>query len=273
MLRAISDAGEGVYYFIESEESVAEAFADCLGGLLSVVAQNITLKFEAKNGARIKQMLTKYKVETVTAGSHYVVRLGDLQSEEQRDILCSVILPALQEPNSNKTPVVNAQLDYFNVITSLPESIAVDSLIERPSEVSASSKQVPKAIDMQRNRVRVSEALEKANQFATANKIEDAKKILQDTIKIIQASSTASEDFVKGLINDLNDCLSRMADQSQLHHGGLQALNNYQDIHSKQRSAKASPSPASAMSSNSVQSAPSYQTKAKAKMVSKFQQH
>ena len=44
MLRAISDAGRGVYYFVDEIDDVPTAFADCLGGLLSVVGQNIKLR-------------------------------------------------------------------------------------------------------------------------------------------------------------------------------------------------------------------------------------
>lgn len=77
---------------IENEEKVAESFADCIGGLVrygcilsslivSVVAQNIALNFEAKNGTTIKKVLTKYKVTEVKPGVHFTVNLGDIQSE------------------------------------------------------------------------------------------------------------------------------------------------------------------------------------------------
>jgi hypothetical protein len=40
-LTGIAEAGRGVYYFLETTEQVATAFGDCLGGLVSVVAQNV----------------------------------------------------------------------------------------------------------------------------------------------------------------------------------------------------------------------------------------
>jgi hypothetical protein len=39
--------GNGLYYAIEAAEAIPTAFADCLGGLLSVCAENIRLKLEA----------------------------------------------------------------------------------------------------------------------------------------------------------------------------------------------------------------------------------
>eukprot|EP00494_Astrolonche_serrata_P022653 UN22910 len=38
----------GMYFFMENEESIKEGFANCLGGLISVVAQDICVKFTPK---------------------------------------------------------------------------------------------------------------------------------------------------------------------------------------------------------------------------------
>jgi hypothetical protein len=43
----IAEMGNGLYYAIEAAEAIPTAFADCLGGLLSVCAENIRLKLEA----------------------------------------------------------------------------------------------------------------------------------------------------------------------------------------------------------------------------------
>ncbi|XP_065174635.1 uncharacterized protein LOC135804642, partial [Sycon ciliatum] len=50
LLQALSDAGNGVYYYIDTSEKIPESFADCLGGLLSTAAQNIYLEITAENG-------------------------------------------------------------------------------------------------------------------------------------------------------------------------------------------------------------------------------
>jgi len=53
MLKEISDVAEEKYYFIEYEDSIASAFADCIGGLLSISAQGIELTIESSNGITI----------------------------------------------------------------------------------------------------------------------------------------------------------------------------------------------------------------------------
>jgi predicted secreted Zn-dependent protease len=48
--------------------------------------------------------------------------MGDLQSEEERDIVLELNLPALAGPIEGD-PVVKAQLSYFNVITSQLDTV------------------------------------------------------------------------------------------------------------------------------------------------------
>ncbi len=71
---------------------IPDAFADCLGGLLSVVGQNIDVAFEATNGVTIKKLKTKFKVTEKVAGKSYTVTVGDIQSEEEKDLLCDISL-------------------------------------------------------------------------------------------------------------------------------------------------------------------------------------
>lgn len=48
MLTKIAEVGNGMFYYIENPESIPESFCDCMGGLLSVAAQNIELTLQAK---------------------------------------------------------------------------------------------------------------------------------------------------------------------------------------------------------------------------------
>merc|ERR1719240_1038455 len=43
---ATASGAAGMYYYVSTAEDIPNAFADCLGGLTSVVAQNTTLSLE-----------------------------------------------------------------------------------------------------------------------------------------------------------------------------------------------------------------------------------
>ena len=62
-----------------------------------------------------------------------VIQLGDLQSEEERDVLLEISLPATGEEAKDWT-VVCPKLTYFNVISSMMEEVVVDLKVQRCQE-------------------------------------------------------------------------------------------------------------------------------------------
>jgi len=43
LMTSLSDLKDGKFYFVEKLDTVDECFVDCLGGLISVVGQDLTL--------------------------------------------------------------------------------------------------------------------------------------------------------------------------------------------------------------------------------------
>ena len=68
MLRELSDSSGGLYYYVPSIDAVPIAFGDCLGGLLTVAAQNLKLRVMARNGARIKRVVVPTARKATGAG-------------------------------------------------------------------------------------------------------------------------------------------------------------------------------------------------------------
>lgn len=56
--------------------------------------------------------------------------MGDLQSEEERDVVLELRLLTVPDP-VERDPVVQAQLSYFNVITSQMEMVDCQLLVSR----------------------------------------------------------------------------------------------------------------------------------------------
>ncbi|KAL8052019.1 hypothetical protein ABFX02_06G185400 [Erythranthe guttata] len=84
-MHAISDASGGTFSFIESYEMVQDAFASCIGGLLSVVTQELRLTLRsAPNGVEIKSIPSgRYsKTERKTSLLDIVCSYRDVVSKE-----------------------------------------------------------------------------------------------------------------------------------------------------------------------------------------------
>merc|ERR1712232_273357 len=114
MLNEISDAAEGMYYFIENEDSIASAFADCLGGLLSVSAQGIELTIEALNNIKITRIHSQKDCKIIDDGKKYTISLGDMQEGEERDIPFNIFIPECITPIDN-FEIIKLSINYFDI--------------------------------------------------------------------------------------------------------------------------------------------------------------
>ena len=59
-----------------------------------------------------------------------MVSLGDLQSEEERDIVIPINLEAVVA-ECTAQPLIKVTLSYFNVITTLMQTCVVDLTVDR----------------------------------------------------------------------------------------------------------------------------------------------
>ena len=59
MLRAVADAGSGLFYYIDNVDCIPDSFCDCLGGLLSVSAQVINYYYNQASHLVYFNLITK----------------------------------------------------------------------------------------------------------------------------------------------------------------------------------------------------------------------
>ncbi len=78
---------------------VQDAFAQCIGGLLSVVVQDSQLIISSgSSGVELKSIQAgSYDSIIQESGTHGFVKLGDMYAEEERDILLELHMPALEK--------------------------------------------------------------------------------------------------------------------------------------------------------------------------------
>jgi len=117
LLSAIAEFGRGMYTFIENTEMIADVFAQCLGGLVSIVAQEIEIRFKIINNVKINKCLSDaYKMQVIKPNEEYIIHISDIQSEERRDLIWDLQLPKLKEMDDNFN-VVEIHCNYTNSVT------------------------------------------------------------------------------------------------------------------------------------------------------------
>src|SRR3990167_1144059 len=232
MLRAISDTGNGMYYFIEKEATIAKSFAECLGGVSSVVCRNAQLKISLPDKSSVSNIATD--LPWSTSGNTWIVNLSDLFSGERRNIPISIKLPILAAP-ANNVLVATFEVSYDSESGKQSTSCSISVSRPIPAQVKNEISQESVEIDEQRNRVNVANSLKTAVTEAEARKYDAAKKIIQDTLNSLNKSISKDTPFTKGLIEDLEQVLESMRDQATFQRIGIKYMYSLSRSHYQQR--------------------------------------
>jgi Mg-chelatase subunit ChlD len=250
MLKAISDATPGgAYYFVEKDSNVSTAFGDAMGGLLSVVAQGVTVSISVPPEAEAKgvKILKVYHKQAVKrSDTCYTVNVGDFYAEEERDVLLEMELASAAP--SDPAPAVHADVavSFMDTIHKRPASLGpVNCLIGRPAnfEVSAPNDHV----EVQWLRIQTARAIEAANEkAANSGDMDEARQILQNAENSITQSQAYKNDsppiMLEGLLTDLRELTSGFRSYACYHASGSHSAATVSLGYERQRCVESSAS-------------------------------
>lgn len=248
MLRDISQATEGgTYCFVEKDSDVSSAFGNALGGILSVVAQNVSVSINIANEAKehgITINHIKYDKDKVVEQSDgsYLVRIGDFYAEESRDVLFETTLALSSQfqlqDSTMALPHVMVSVSYLDAINKkLVNGRPITKCIERPlgNEVSGTNKHVA----LQSIRVKTVDFIPVVEELAKNNQLDQARACVSDYIENLEAEAKQLDESNNPLIlqflAELNDILSGLASKHQYRTCGSKYMQEQVQSHKYQR--------------------------------------
>eukprot|EP00117_Sycon_ciliatum_P023636 scpid88335/ scgid20038/ len=224
LLQALSNAGNGMYYYIDSSEKIPESFADCLGGLLSTAAQNISLEITAENGCNIVEAYAGRSTKSTHSGVAITLPLGDIQSEECRDCVFCLDLPDLPE-ECDEWVILRAKLTCFNVITSLLEVTEASLKVRRVKQLPA-GRSPSLDVDQHRNRITSAQVIQIASTLADRGDLNGARHMLAQQQAAIRSSASNSRQVTAELDRDMDRVAASLTSTSKWQHGGKHLSSN-----------------------------------------------
>ncbi|XP_028808005.1 E3 ubiquitin-protein ligase WAV3 [Neltuma alba] len=236
-MHSISEMSGGTFSFIEAEDVIQDAFAQCIGGLLSVVVQELQVKVECVHPA-LKLGSVKagsYRASTMADARMATINVGDLYAEEERDFLVTVNVPIDKSCDEMSLLIVRSL--YRDPLTK--EMVALEETskvkIQRP-EV-AGELVVSLEVDRQRNRLRAAEAMAEARVAAERGDLPTAVFILESCHKALSetVSAQAGDRLIVALSAELKEMQERMADQRVYEQSGRAYVLSGLSSHSSQR--------------------------------------
>jgi len=242
MLRDISQATEGgTYCFVEQDSDVASAFGNALGGILSVVAQNVSVSIAIANEAKehgISINDVKHDKAVKQSDGSYLVKIGDFYAEESRDILFQTTLSSQWRGTHTALPHVTVSLAYLDTINKkLVPGHQITKCIERTAggEVSDTNKHVA----LQSIRVKMVELVSMVEEIAKSNKLDEARTIVLKYIKHLEVEAEqmdeSSNPLIVQFLAELNNISSGLASRNKYRTYGSKYMRMQRQSNNDQR--------------------------------------
>ncbi len=214
-----ASGGCGNYVFLQTPDDIPMALVACLGGLLSVVLQNVRVTITPLNGCVVPEVITKFPVTQDAAGGQ-VVTIGDMYAESTKDVLFKVRLPKI-ELGSEVYEVFRCQAVAFNAQTLSMDDVAVVGATRR-TQVDVQRQVLNAQISPHICRQIAVSALERAKTQAASSKLDEGRTELESAmaqIKIIQESQ-GSDCAADELLMDLADTQQNMVTRDRFERVG-----------------------------------------------------
>merc|ERR1719230_1946906 len=224
LMKALAENGRGMYAFIENTDQIADTFAECLGGLVSVVGQNLKVQVQALNNVQINRCLVKgYPVKVDIPGKKHTISVKDVQSEESRDFIFELKVPQI-EAEKKEDPLIQLSVNYDNVVRGSTETLTNICTVNRIDGKQIGERNLE--LDLQYNRVLAANAMEEADKLAKRGQLSDARRVLTTAQEHIEKSRTNQDEFCIGLVKDIQTCQSNMVDHSSYRTRGSKMLSS-----------------------------------------------
>lgn len=218
LLHAIALKTQGVYYYVNTEESIPSTLGECIAGVLSTRAHSIELDIECKDGARVVTIATPFKIEERKLAKEYTVKLELLYTGESKSVLFRLSLRSMSKP-MNCHHLLNLKVTYVNTLTSETEYLSAPISLIRPSMPII--EKIPLCLDLQLNRYAAASSITEAVDLAKKLDLTQARQKLMTTINIIKKSPSGDEPYCQDVIKDLEECISGMFDKSTFSEAGI----------------------------------------------------
>ncbi|CAN6288033.1 unnamed protein product [Urochloa humidicola] len=233
-MHAIAEATGGTFAFVENQEVIQDSFAQCIGGLLSVVVQDARLAVTcAHPGVRVREVKSgRYESRVAEDGASATVDVGELYAGEERRFLLFVDVPRA-EAAEDATQLVKVRCTYRDTATGQAADVAgEDAVVQRPAEVT--DPEASKEVERERVRVGAAEDIAAAREAAERGEHAEAGRILQRRRQAV-LQSAAGDPSYDALLEELEDLSARAEDRREYERTGRACLLTGMSTHAQQR--------------------------------------
>jgi hypothetical protein len=237
-MHAVAEATGGTYSFIENQAVVQDAFAQCIGGLLSVAVQEAWIAVACPHpDVRVRSIKSgRYESRVVAYGRAASVDVGELYADEERRFLLFVDVPRVAE---DVTRLIRVSCTYKESATGKSMQVdGEDAVVRRPAEVTSEEDQKPSMeVQVERFRVEAAEDIAAARAAAERGDHAEAARILDRRQEAARTGDLVSDARCAAVVYELAELSARVSTRQEYEQTGRSSMLSGMSAHAQQRAA------------------------------------
>lgn len=261
LLSEIAEQAHTPFIFVEDTDAIREAFAGAVGGLSSVVAQNVELTLKSR--VPLTAVHTPFEMRWAT-DTEVTVLIPDIMAEERKDVLVEMAVPADSTATAT-TLLLEASAKYSDLKSARRMQTPVITMETNRCDEPQPEVEPDEEVSTQRERIEVAQALKQAAACSDRGEFEEAQRVIERSEGQIQAKKKKTA-YSGAMCLELQDAKSRMKSRADWEQGGRAEVSDARQMHAMQRCAMESGSSKAAVTKCSKQM---YVCSAQSEMISK----
>ena len=202
LLAAMADAGGGNDYWCAGADNAAKVFADEFHGLMSVVAQNISVEIRPTDPAADFAVLNEFPITQVPGGMQ--VALGDAYGDEQRRVIAVFEVKAIAAPGPWK--VADLVIRWASTVGEVAlHTVTVPVMVGAADAALADAVQPDPDVVEQLNVLKVATLRKEAFEAERNGRRSDAVTALRNAMPAMRATAASPSE-----IAELDDDIVRL---------------------------------------------------------------
>ena len=244
LMRKLATIKDGNFYYIEKLDLVDEFFVNALGGLLSVIGENFTLKLSTNNQPPFSDLRV-----SKTYGSQwkfdenvkeYNFHMNQLWLGITKELMVELNIPPIKKKVGDlerNVILLNATVE----VKSINEKKNIKKMFElgftlynEDEEIPGEEQKVNQEVVKNYLRVQGAEVIQDARKLADQGKFEEGKKMIHTSLMDLQAEEFKSDQKLQILAKDMQE-IEKLCEPKQYEEKGKRFMMQQEMFHVEQR--------------------------------------
>lgn len=180
LLISIADAAEGNFYFIQSPEDAVQVFDIEMESLVSVVAQNLTVKLQLEEQITVSEILNDYTAKD--RKNEIEIFVGDVYGVEGKPLALQFEIPAFSSVGNQKIATITYSYETIvdDTIQQITDTLPLTITVDTPEKIEQIEPEPD--ITQQASQLRIAKKKDEAINFADRGDYQQAAKLLREAI-------------------------------------------------------------------------------------------